>query len=189
MEDGFGLAAVAGLFAVVAAFTLGDCGGLKGGVGALVHGRRKGVWGSSREGSRGRGERGGEYLAGFVLCDFVLGVFLAVFALAVGAAGFGDVDLGKRSCVSGMYFWYCSSMLCFVKGGIMVLEGWAGRKQWVRIDSIWLVDIQSLTSAALQALVPPDSPRRLAHAAGRLDMVIANILVFWFRRRSIPGWL
>lgn len=30
VEDGFGLAAVAGLFAVVAAFALGDCGGLEG---------------------------------------------------------------------------------------------------------------------------------------------------------------
>lgn len=28
VEDGFGLTAVAGLFAVVAAFALGDCGGL-----------------------------------------------------------------------------------------------------------------------------------------------------------------
>ena len=36
VEDGFRLAAVAGLFAVVAAFALGDCGCLRGGRGWLI---------------------------------------------------------------------------------------------------------------------------------------------------------
>lgn len=92
VEDGFGLAAVAGLFAVVAAFALGEEGGLDvKDVSVVIVGREEGRGGEWR----GEEERGTD-LAGFVLGDFVLGVFLAVFALAVGAAGLGNVDLLTR---------------------------------------------------------------------------------------------
>jgi hypothetical protein len=86
VEHGLRLTSVTGLFAVVAALSLGEERGLVSTLEyCFVSVECMGV------------DPGVAYLAGFVLGDFVLSVLFAGFALAVGAAGLGDVDLGGMS--------------------------------------------------------------------------------------------